>query len=75
MIEEELLPYIETVRVTPSVVPRLRDPDDAKFVACRITAGVRWLVSGADDLLSLYRVKTVEIVSVSTFLQSLKSKP
>lgn len=75
LIEEELLPYFESVRVTPSVVPSLRDPDDAKLVACGITAGVRWLVSGDDDLLSLHRVKTVEIVSVSTFLQYLKIKP
>lgn len=37
--------------------------------------GLRWLVSEDDDLLSRHRVKSVEIVSVTTFLQQLKRKP
>ena len=75
LIEEELLPFIETVRVIPSVVPKVRDPDDAKFIICATTAGVRWLISGDDDLLSLHRVQLVEIVSVTAFLQRLRHKP
>jgi putative PIN family toxin of toxin-antitoxin system len=75
LIEEELLPFIETVKVPPSVVPKVRDPDDAKFITCALTAGVRWLVSGDDDLLSLHRVKSVEIVSATAFLHQLKRKP
>lgn len=72
LVEEELLPFIETVRVPSSVIPKLRDPEDAKFITCATTAGVRWVVSGDDDLLSLHRVKSVEIVSVATFLLELK---
>ena len=72
LIEEALLPFIETVRTFPSAIPKLRDPDDAKFITCAITASVRWLVSGDDDLLSLHRIKSVEIVSVTAFLQHLK---
>ena len=75
LVEEELLPFFETVKVPPSVVPKVRDPDDAKFIACAATAGVRRLVSGDDDLLSLHRVTSVEIISVSAFLQHLKRKP
>jgi hypothetical protein len=75
LIEEELLPFTETVKVIPSPVPEVRDPDDAKFITCATTTGVRWLVSGDDDLLSLRRVKSVEIVSVMMFLQHLKHKP
>ncbi len=74
LLEEDLLPYIEAVRVSLSEVPALRDPDDAKFVNCAIAAGVRWLVSGDDDLLALRRVNSVEIVTVSTFLQHLKRR-
>lgn len=74
LIEEELLPFTETVNVTPSAVPTLRDADDAKFITCALAAGVRWLVSGDDDLLSLRRVKSVEIVSITTFLQHLKQR-
>ena len=75
LIEEALLPFIETVRTSPSIIPKLRDPDDTKFITCAVTAGVRWLVSGDDDLLSLHRIKSVEIVSVTAFLQHLKRKP
>ena len=75
LIEEALLPFIETVRTSPSTIPKLRDPDDAKFITCALTAGVRWLVSGDDDLLSLHRIKSVEIISVTAFLQHLKRKP
>ena len=75
LVEEELLPFIETVKVPPLIAPKVRDPDDAKFITCAVTAGVRWLVSGDDDLLSLHRVKSVEILSVTAFLQHLKRKP
>ncbi len=74
LIDEELLPFIETVNSTPIVIPRLRDPDDAKFIACAVGGGVRWVVSGDDDLLSLHRVKSVEILSVPAFLLHLKRK-
>ena len=47
---------METVTAVPTNVPDLRDPDDAKFITCAVAAGVRWLVSGDDDLLSLQRV-------------------
>jgi uncharacterized protein len=72
VIEEELLPFIETVKAPSSVIAKLRDPDDTKFITCATTAGVRSLVSGDDDLLSLKRVQSVEIVSVAAFLQHLK---
>jgi putative PIN family toxin of toxin-antitoxin system len=75
LIDEALLPFIETATMPLSVTPIVRDPDDAKFITCAVAAGVRWLVSGDDDLLSLHRVTSVEIVSVATFLQHLTRKP
>ncbi len=75
LIEDDLLPFVDTVRTKPVTVPTLRDPDDLKFIACAKQAGVRWLVSGDDDLLSLHKIESVEIVSVTTFLQHLKRKP
>lgn len=74
LVEDDLLPFIETVKVTPSAIPALRDIDDAKFVTCATTAVVRWLVSGDDDLLSLRRVGSVEIVSITSFLQHLRKR-
>ena len=75
LIEEELLPFIETVQSPPLPIANLRDPDDSKFVACALAANVRWLVSGDNDLLSLKRVQSVEIVSVTAFLHQLKRQP
>lgn len=75
LIEEELLPFIETVTATGVLIATLRDPDDAQFITCAMAAGVSWLVSGDDDLLSLRRVKSVEILSVNAFLHHLKGKP
>ena len=74
LIEEDLLPFVATVR-TPSVtVPSLRDPDDLKFIACAKAARVRWLVSGDDDLLSLGAVGSIEIVPAAHFLKLLTRK-
>ena len=75
LIEETLLPFIETVKVPPSIIPKVRDPDDVKFITCAATAGVRWLVSGDNDLLVLRQVKSVEIISVTEFLHHFKRKP
>lgn len=75
LLQEELLPFVESVRAKPSKIATLRDPDDAKFVTCALAAGVRWLVSGDADLLDLRRVESVEIVSVATFLEKLKRSP
>ena len=75
LLEEELIPFIETVTAVPTNIPDLRDPDDAKFITCAVAAGVRWLVSGDDDLLSLHHVESVDILSVTAFLQQLKRRP
>ena len=74
LIEEDVLPFVDTVRAKPISVPTLRDPDDMKFLACAVSARVHWLVSGDDDLLSIGRVESVEIVSVTNFLRHLKQK-
>lgn len=75
MIEEELLPHIESVKALDTPVPEVRDSDDATFTTCAVTAGVRWIVSGDDDLLSLHHIRSVEVVSVTTFLQLRKANP
>jgi uncharacterized protein len=75
LIEEELLPFIDSVKALDTTVPEVRDPDDARFITCAVTAGVRWIVSGDDDLLGLHRIQSVEIVSVTSFLELLNTKP
>ncbi|MDN5941125.1 MAG: putative toxin-antitoxin system toxin component, PIN family [Nitrospira sp.] len=74
LIEKDVLPFVDTVRVKPISASMLRDPDDMKFLACAISAGVHWLVSDDDDLLSIGKVESVDIVSVTNFLRQLKRK-
>ncbi len=75
LIEHELLPFVETVQVKSFAFKQLRDPDDAQFIACALVADARWLVSGDADLLDLRRIESVDIVSVTTFLDHLKRRP
>ena len=68
LIEEELLPYTETVHVKTIRRTLARDPDDAKFIESALAGDVPWLVSGDADLLTLRRVESVEIVTVNAFM-------
>lgn len=72
LMEEDVLPFVETIQVIPSTITPLRDPDDVKFITCALAARVKWLVSGDADLLDLCRVESVEIISVTAFLQQFK---
>ena len=75
LLEEELLPFVETTRSKGAPVELARDPDDAKFIEYALAAAVPWIVSGDSDLLDLGRVESVRIVSVSAFLDHLKRNP
>ena len=49
-----------------------RDPDDAMFVECAVSAGASYIVSGDDDLLTLENVQDIAIVTPAQFLEYLK---
>ena len=44
-----------------------RDPDDDKFIDCAEADKCMFIVSGDKDLLSLTKVKNIEIITVSEF--------
>ena len=50
-----------------------RDPDDAKFVECAVSAGADYLVSGDDDLLTLDQVEGVTILPPAKLLDILEA--
>lgn len=50
-----------------------RDPDDAMFVECAVTAGASYIVSGDDDLLTLGSVDDVVVLTPAQFLNRLKT--
>ncbi len=68
LLEEELVPFAETVIVRGHPVIRLRDPDDLAVVACALTGRARCLVTGDADLLSLECIRRVEIIRPAEFI-------
>jgi putative PIN family toxin of toxin-antitoxin system len=64
---ERMLASVTTcIDVSASVLLR-RDPADAKFLACALTAGAEFLVTGDRDFEEARRLSTTTIVSVSVF--------
>ncbi len=72
LLQEELLPFVETVRLKGPRVTLTRDPEDAKFVECALAGAVPWIVSGDADLLDLHHIESIRIITVTSFLTLLK---
>jgi putative PIN family toxin of toxin-antitoxin system len=68
IIESEILPYFDVIDVVREIRKVCRDPDDDKFIACGISAGVGYLVTGDRDLAELKRYKNMRILRVGEFL-------
>ncbi len=68
LLEEELVPFAETVIIRRHPVVRLRDPDDLALVACALTGRARYLVTGDADLLSLERIRQVQVIRPAEFM-------
>ncbi len=68
LLEEELIPFAETVIIRRQPAVRLRDPDDLAVVACALTGRARYLVTGDADLLSLERIRQMEVIRPAEFM-------
>jgi uncharacterized protein len=73
LMEEELLPFVETVRVRRRLSVVRRDPDDDKFLECAVAGRAECLVTGDRDLLDLGSYRRVQILTVRDFLE--KAEP
>jgi uncharacterized protein len=69
LVEEELLPFVETVRVRRRLAVVRRDPDDDKFLECAVTGRARYLVTGDRDLRELDSFRGITILTVGEFLE------
>ena len=69
IIAEEVLPYFEVIEIADTVKGICRDADDDKFIACGVSAGADFIVSGDKDLLDMGRYKSVRIISALVLLQ------
>ena len=69
LIEEELLPFVETIRVRRRLAVVRRDPDDDKFLECAVAGRARYLVTGDGDLRELGSFRGTTILSAGEFLE------
>jgi uncharacterized protein len=71
LIEEELLPFVETVRVRRRLAVVRRDPEDNKFLECAATSRAKYLVTGDRDLRELESYRGITVLTVGEFLERL----
>ena len=72
LLEEQLLPFAETVRARRRLRPPLPDRDDWKFVDCAVAGRAAYLITGERELRTLGSYRTVTILSVGEFLSHLR---
>ena len=68
LVEEELLPFVETIRVRRRLAVVRRDPDDDKFLECAVTGRAGYLVTGDRDLRELDSFRGIIVLTVGEFL-------
>jgi len=68
LLEDEFIPFAETVTIRRQPALRLRDPDDLAVVACALTGRAQYLVTGDADLLSLEQIRYVKVIRPADFL-------
>jgi putative PIN family toxin of toxin-antitoxin system len=73
--EIDLKPIFDLLTLNAEVVsserlaePVCRDPDDDKFLACALTSGAKYVVSGDKDLLGAAGYKGLVVVSPRKFV-------
>ena len=74
ILEEEVLPFFEIVDPVEPIEGVCTDPDDDSFIACAVSGGAEFVVTGDAQLVGLKRYKTVRFVTPSEFLRKFASR-
>lgn len=69
LIEEELLPFVEAVRVKRHLAIVRRDPEDDKFLECAVTGRAEYIITGDRHLRELGSYREITILTVGEFLR------
>ncbi|OGL05626.1 MAG: putative toxin-antitoxin system toxin component, PIN family [Candidatus Rokubacteria bacterium RIFCSPLOWO2_02_FULL_68_19] len=69
LVEEELLPFAETIRVRRRLAVVRRDPEDDKFLECAVAGRAEYLVTGDRDLREFGSYRGITILTVGEFLE------
>ena len=73
ILEDEVLPFFEIVDPVESIEDVCGDPDDNPFIACAVSGGAEFVVTGDAQLVGLRHYKTVKFVTPSEFLKGFAS--
>ncbi len=68
-IQEELIPFVETVRVRRHLSVVRRDPADDKFIECALAGRAGYIVTGDHDLREIVSYRGIKILTVGEFLE------
>ena len=73
LVEDELLPFVQTVRVRRRLAVVRRDPDDDKFLECAVAGRAGYLVTGDRDLRELGTFRGITILTAGGAHESLSA--
>jgi predicted nucleic acid-binding protein len=69
LVEDELLPFVQTVRVRRRLAVVRRYPDDDKFLECAVAGRAGYVVTGDRDLRELGSFRGITILTAGEFLE------
>ncbi len=72
LIEEDLLPFVETIPDKKASILRLKDQDDEKFLIAVVNGNADCLVTGDHELLGIETFRGIKIIQPSEFLKEIK---
>lgn len=75
LVEEELLPFVETVAEKTISVPKLKDRSDEKFLIAALSGRAQFLVTGDLELQKLGTIGACLIVAPRNFLKANPPRP
>ncbi len=73
ILEDAILPFFEIVDPVEPIEGVSTDPDDDPFIACAVSGGAEFVVTGDAHLVGLKRYKAVKVVTPSEFLRRFAS--
>lgn len=75
IIQEELLPYVETVRIKTPVSVIKADPSDNIFLSTAVQGRASLIISGDKHLLAVKKYQDIQIVKARDFFDLIASSP
>lgn len=73
ILQEQILPFVESVKVHSHIDLVAQDPEDNKFLSLALDGRAKYLLTGDRHLLEIKRLHKCQCLGISEFLQKYKS--